>query len=274
MKHYKPTTPGLRGMIGQDYKVLTKKKPEKTLLRPLLGPVGRSHGKITTRHRGGGHKRMYRLIDFKQYRFDEPARVEAIEYDPNRSCFIALVSYPNGDKSYILAPDGIKVGDVVISSQKKIVFKIGNRLPLKYLPAGTEVFNIEMTPASGGKLVRSAGVLARVLACENGYSQILLPSGEKRMLPENCLATIGQLSNPEHNTEVLGKAGKTRWHGRRPVVRGTAMSPRDHPHGGGEGRSLTGLRKGPKTPWGKLAHGVKTRKKRKPSGRFIIQRRK
>lgn len=261
-------------MVGTDFGGLTKKRPERKLIRPLLRVSGRSHGKITVRHRGGGHKRKYRLIDFKQVRFNEPAKVIALEYDPNRSCFIALVIYPNGDKSYILAPDKLVVSDEVVSSKEKIAFKIGNRMPLKYLPSGTEVYNIEMTPASGGKLVRSAGALARVLACENGYSQILLPSGEKRMIHQDCLASIGQLSNIEHNTQVLGKAGKARWRGRRPTVRGTAMSPRDHPHGGGEGRSLTGLRKGPKTPWGKLAHGVKTRKKRKPSSRFILERRK
>lgn len=274
MKRYKPTTPGRRGMVGHDYSGLTKKGPEKKLVRPLLRRAGRSGGKITVRHQGGGHKRKYRLIDFKRLRFDQPARVAAIEYDPNRSCFIALLKYPDDQRSYILASDKLKVGDQVLSSLKKIDLKIGNRMPLKYLPSGTEVYNIEILPCGGGKLVRSAGALARVLACENGYSQIILPSKEKRMIHENCLATIGQLSNPEHNTQVLGKAGRSRWLGQRPTVRGTAMTPRDHPHGGGEGRSLTGLRKGPKTPWGKLAFGVKTRKKRKPSNKFIIQRRK
>jgi len=274
MKKHKFTTSGIRGTVLHDYSGLTKKQPEKSLLRPILRLKGRSHGKITTRHRGGGHKRNYRLIDFKQFRFDEPAKVTAIEYDPNRSSFIALVVYPDDVKSYILAPSKLKVGDAVMSSTTKIAFQVGNRMPVKYLPSGTEVYNIEMTPRGGGKLVRSAGNLARVLACENGYSHILLPSGERRMIRENCLVTLGQLSNQEHNTINLGKAGRKRWLGRRPEVRGTAMSPRDHPHGGGEGRTMTGLRKGPKTRWGKLAFGVKTRKKRNPSNKFILERRK
>jgi len=274
MKRYKPTTPGSRGAVGHDFSGLTKKEPEKQLLRPILRLKGRSGGKITVRHRGGGHKRQYRLIDFKMFRFDEPAKVQAIEYDPNRTSFIALVVYGDGKKSYILAPEKLKVGDSVISSEKRIAFQAGNRMPLKYLPSGTEVFNIEMLPRGGGKLARSAGNLARVLACENGYAQVALPSGEKRMIHEDCLATIGQLSNLDHNKIVLGKAGKSRWLGRRPTVRGTAMSPGDHPHGGGEGRSLTGLRKGPKTKLGKLAYGVKTRKKRSRSNRFILERRK
>jgi large subunit ribosomal protein L2 len=275
MKHYKPTTPARRKMTGIDYSVLTKKEPEKKLTRKLFRKAGRGYkGRITVRHKGGGHKRKYRLIDFKQTdKMGQSAKVTAIEYDPNRTCFIALVEYPDGEKRYILAPDKLKVGDEIIC-QEKAPLEIGNRMQLKNIPAGTQVYNIELYPGRGGRIVRSAGSAAQVLATEGGYTHLKLPSGEIRMVKENCLASIGQLSNPEHNTVVIGKAGRARWLGRRPTVRGSAMNPCDHPHGGGEGRAPIGLRKGPKTPWGKQAFGVKTRKKKKWSDRLIIKRRK
>lgn len=273
MKIYKPTTPGRRGMTQVDYSVLTKKKPEKKLTKKLVKKAGRGYrGRITIRHRGGGHKRRYRLIDFKQSdRMGVPAKVVSIEYDPNRSCFIALLNYKDGEKRYILAPDGLKIGDEVVC-QEKAPLKVGNRLPLKNIPVGSQVHNIELLPKKGGQIVKSAGSAAQVMAHEGGYCHLKLPSGEIRMVKEDCLASLGQLSNPEHNTVVLGKAGRSRWLGRRPTVRGSAMNPRDHPHGGGENRQPIGLRKGPKTPWGKRAYGVKTRKK-KPSDKFILKRR-
>jgi len=273
MKQYKPTTPGRKGMTTIDYSGLTKKKPEKKLTKKLVKRAGRGYrGRITIRHRGGGHKRRYRLIDFKQSdKMGVPAKVASIEYDPNRSCFIALLNYKDGEKRYILAPDGLKVGGEVIC-QEKAPLKAGNRMPLKNIPAGSQVHNIELLPKKGGQIVRSGGSAAQVMAHEGGYCHLKLPSGEIRMVKEDCLASLGQLSNPEHNTVVLGKAGRSRWLGRRPTVRGSAMNPRDHPHGGGENRQSIGLRKGPKTPWGKLAYGVKTRKK-KPSDKFILKRR-
>lgn len=271
MKQYKPTTPGRRQMTSIDYRLLTKKKPEKRLLQPLLRRAGRSKsGRITVWHKGGGHKRKYRLVDFKRDKFDIPAKVAAIEYDPNRTCFIALLVYLDGEKRYILAPEGLKVGDEIISG-KKTPIKIGNRLQLKYIPVGALVHDIELMPNKGGQIIRSAGTSAQVLANEAGYSHLKLPSGEIRMVRDNCRATIGQVSNPEHRTVVIGKAGRKRWLGIRPTVRGTAMNPVDHPHGGGEGRAPIGLRKGPKTPWGKPARGVKTRKKKKWSDKFIIK---
>jgi large subunit ribosomal protein L2 len=274
VKKYKPTTPARRGMTSVDYSVLTKKKPEKKLTKKLVKKAGRGYrGRITTRHRGGGHKRKYRLIDFKQLdKMDIPAKVVSIEYDPNRSCFIALVNYKDGEKRYILAPDGLKVGQEVIC-QEKAPLKIGNRLQLKNIPVGSQVYNIELTPGKGGQLIRSAGSAAQVMAHEGGYTHLKLPSGEVRMVKDNGWASLGQLSNPEHNTVVIGKAGRSRWLGRRPTVRGSAMNPCDHPHGGGENRQPIGLRKGPKTPWGKLAYGVKTRKKKKASDKLILKRR-
>lgn len=274
IKIYKPTTPGRRGMTGIDYRrALIKKEPEKKLVKGLHRKVGRSYGEITVRHKGGGHKRKYRVIDFKREKFDVPAKVAAIEYDPNRSAFIALLHYSDGEKRYILAPDALKVGDEVVSSEKTVV-KIGNRLQLKYIPIGTQVHDIELQPRQGGKIVRSAGSFATVMANENNYTHLRLPSGEIRMVRDTCFATIGQVSNPEHNTMVFGKAGRKRWLGIRPTVRGSAMNPVDHPHGGGEGRAPIGLRKGPKTPWGKQAMGVKTRKAKKWSDKFILKRRK
>ncbi|MCD6528637.1 50S ribosomal protein L2 [bacterium] len=274
MKKYKPTTPGQRGKIGIDYSILTKKKPEKKLTKPLVKRAGRSkNGRITVRHKGGGHKRKYRIIDFKRTdKLGIPAKVLSLEYDPNRTCFISLVEYEDGEKRYILAPFNLKVGDEIVCD-KKAEIKTGNRMQLKYIPVGEEVYNIELVPGKGGQLVRSAGSSAVVLAVEGGYANIKLPSGEIRMIKDTCFASIGKLSNPDHNKEVLGKAGAKRHRGIRPTVRGSAMTPRDHPHGGGEGRAPIGLRKGPKTPWGKLAYGVKTRKK-KPSDKFIIKRRK
>lgn len=274
MKTYKPTTPGRRGMTQVDFSLLTKKEPEKKLTKKLIRKVGRGFGgRITTRHKGGGHKRKYRLIDFKRTdKMDMEAKVKAIEYDPNRSAFIALLYYKDGEKRYILSCDKLKIGDSVIT-QEKAPLKPGNRMQLKNIVPGTQVYNIELMPGKGGQIVRSAGSAAQVLAHEGGYTHLKLPSSEVRMVRENCLATIGQLSNAEHNTLVLGKAGRSRWLGRRPTVRGSAMNPVDHPHGGGENRQSIGLRKGPKTPWGKKALGVKTRKRKKYSNKLILKRR-
>ncbi len=274
MKKYRPTTPSRRNMTSIDYSGLTKKKPEGSLVRKLNRKAGRGFGgRITVRHKGGGHKRKYRLIDFK--RFDKQgvvAKVAAIEYDPNRSAFIALLHYQDGEKRYILAPHGLAVGDKLVCKEKAAIKK-GNRMCLKNIPLGIEVYNVELYPQKGGQIIRSAGSSGKVMAHEGGYAQLKLSSGEVRMAPEDCFASIGQVSNLEHNMVVIGKAGRSRWLGRRPKVRGSAMNPVDHPHGGGENRQPIGLRKGPKTPWGKLAYGVKTRKKKKKSDRLIIKRR-
>jgi large subunit ribosomal protein L2 len=261
-------------MTSVDFSGLTKTKPAKKLTKKLVQKAGRGYrGRITVRHRGGGHKRKYRLIDFKRFdRIDIPAKVASIEYDPNRSSFIALLNYVDGVKRYILAPEGLKVGHQVIC-QEKAPLKTGNRMALKNLSVGTQVYNVELLPRKGGQLVRSAGGSAQVMANEGGYTHLKLSSSEVRMVKDTCLASIGQLSNLEHNTVVIGKAGRNRWMGRRPTVRGSAMNPVDHPHGGGENRQSIGLRKGPKTPWGKLAYGVKTRKKKKASNKLIIKRR-
>ncbi len=259
--------------MGIDYRSLTKKKPERSLTKGFLRKVGRSGGRITVRHKGGGHKRKYRLVDFKCDKFDIPAKVAAIEYDPNRTCFIALLNYADGEKRYVLAPEGLKVGDQVLSGEKTLP-KIGNRLQLKYLPSGTQVHNVELQPGQGGKIVRAAGSSAMVMANESGYTHLKLPSGEVRKVRDICRASIGQLSNIEQGIVVIGKAGRNRWLGIRPTVRGSAMNPCDHPHGGGEGRTGIGLRRGPKTPWGKQALGVKTRRKKKWSNKFIVKRRK
>jgi len=273
MKRYKPTSPGRRGMSSIDFSLLTRKKPEKKLTKKLIRSFGRGDkGRITTRHKGGGHKRKYRLIDFKRFdKLDVSAKVIALEYDPNRSCFIALLNYQDGQKRYSLAPDGLKVGDEVIC-QEKASLKKGNRLRLKNIPVGSSVYNVELQPEKGGQIIRSAGSVAQVMAHEGGYAHLKLASGEIRMVRENCWASLGQLTNLEHSSVVLGKAGRSRWLGRRPTVRGSAMNPCDHPHGGGENRQPIGLRKGPKTPWGKLAYGVKTRKKEN-SDRLILKRR-
>lgn len=273
VKIYKPTSAGRRGMSGIDYRFLTKKEPEKNLLKPLLRKAGRSHGRITVRHQGGGHKRKYRVIDFKRNKFGVPAKVVALEYDPNRTSFIALLNYADGEKKYIIAPQELKIGNEVVSGEKTALSP-GNRMQIKNIPVGTFIHDIELQPNQGGKIVRAAGSFAIVMANEAGKTNIKLPSGEIRVLQDACSATIGQISNPEHNTIVIGKAGRNRWKGIRPTVRGTAMNPCDHPHGGGEGRSGIGLRRGPKTPWGKQARGVKTRRRKKWSNKFILQRRK
>lgn len=275
LKKKKPNTPGQRGTILVDYSSLSKKKPEKGLVIKKKKTAGRSKssGRITVRHKGGGVKKKYRVIDFKREKIDVPATVKAIEYDPNRTCFIALLFYKDGEKRYIIAPDKLKIGDIIVNS-KKTEIKPGNRMLLKSIPAGTTVHDIELYPKQGGMIVRSAGAGALVMSHDSGYVQIKLPSTEIRLIKDTCSATIGQVSNFEHGLQVFGKAGRSRWKGVRPTVRGSAMNPVDHPHGGGEGRTGIGLRRGPKTPWGKLALGVKTRRKKKPSNRFIIKRRK
>ena len=275
LKKHNQTSPGRREVISVKADYLTKKEPEKKLVVSHFRRQGRSKasGRITTRHKGGGHKKLYRIIDFLRDKFDVPARIVSIEYDPNRNCFISLLNYKDGEKRYILAPEGIKVGDEVLSSQNQIILKSGNRLPLTNIPVGTQIHDVELYRGSGGILVRSAGSFAQVLAVEGGKAQIKMPSGEVRVLDKRCLATLGQVSNIEYSAQVIGKAGRSRWLGIRPTVRGSAMNPVDHPHGGGEGKAPIGLRRGPKTPWGKQARGVKTRNRKKPSGRFILQRR-
>ena len=275
MKIYKPTTPGRRKMTGIDYKkTVTNSKPHKPLVKAIKKRAGRNkQGRITVRHKGGGHKRRYRVVDFKRDKFDIQAKVESIEYDPNRSAFISLVAYEDGEKRYILAPQDLKKGDKIVASEKTPL-KPGNRMALKNMPIGTFVYNVELIPGKGGQIVRSAGTGAQVTAVEGGYVHLTLPSSEIRMVLENAMASIGFLSKPEHRFVNLGKAGRSRWLGKRPKVRGVAMNPVDHPHGGGEGRSPVGQRKGPKTPWGKKAYGVKTRNKKKYSNKFILSRRK
>lgn len=258
-------------MTGADFSMLSKVKPYKNLLRKIQRKKGRSGGKITVRHKGGGHKRLYRIIDFRQNKLDVPAKVLSLEYDPNRTCFIALIRYEDGEKRYIIAPNLLKVGDKIICSLEAPL-AVGNRMMMKNIPVGTQVYNIELTPGKGGQIVRSAGSSAQVMAHEGGYVHLALPSREIRMAPESAMANIGQVSNPEHSFINLGKAGRSRWFGIRPAVRGTAMNPVDHPHGGGEGRQPLGMH--PKTPWGKPALGLKTRKRKKQSNKYIIARRK
>ncbi len=271
LKIYRPTSPGRRGMSGYTFDEITKSKPEKSLLLPKKNQAGRNfRGKITVRHRGGGEKRRLRIIDFKRDKIDIPGRVAAIEYDPNRSARIALIFYVDGEKRYILAPVGLNVDDMIMSGNKAEI-KPGNTLPMKNMPSGTEIHNIEMVPGKGGQMVRSAGASAQLMAKEGKYVLLRLPSGELRRVPSECMATIGQIGNAEHQNITLGKAGRKRHMGWRPTVRGSAMSPRDHPHGGGEGRSPIGM-PGPKTPWGKPALGYKTRKP-KASDRMIVKRR-
>jgi len=273
LKAYRPTTPSRRGMTGYSFDELTKKEPEKSLLLPLRKNAGRNmQGKVTVRHRGGGHKRMLRKIDFKRDKQGVPGKVIAIEYDPNRTARLALIQYVDGEKRYILAPLELKIGDI-ISSGVGAEPKPGNALPLSAIQAGTLIHNIELYPGRGGQLVRSAGTTAQILSKEDGYVLVRLPSGEVRRILSNCMAIIGQLGNVDHQNIVLGKAGRKRNMGWRPTVRGVAMSPRDHPHGGGEGRSPIGM-PGPKTPWGKPALGYRTRKNRKPSDKLIVKRRK
>ncbi|KXG75720.1 50S ribosomal protein L2 [Fervidicola ferrireducens] len=273
IKKFKPTSPGVRFMTVSTFEEITKKEPEKSLVEILKKKAGRNmQGRITARHRGGGHKRKYRIIDFKRDKDGVPAKVAAIEYDPNRSARIALLHYKDGEKRYILAPVGLKVGDIVESGPNADI-KPGNALPLSHIPVGTIVHNVELYPGKGGQLARAAGAAAQVMAKENGFATLRLPSGEMRMVPEECRATVGQVGNLEHENITLGKAGRSRWLGRRPHVRGSAMNPVDHPHGGGEGKAPIG-RKHPVTPWGKPTLGYKTRKKNKPSDKYIIKRRK
>ena len=271
VKTYKPTTPGRRGGSVSTFEEITKKKPEKSLTEPLKKHAGRNNqGRITTRHRGGGHKRKYRIIDWRRDKIGVPAEVVAIEYDPNRSARIALVQYQDGEKRYILAPSGLKVG-VRISSGPEAEIAVGNALALRNIPLGTQVHNVELQPGRGGQLVRGAGGAAQLMAKEGDWATIRLPSGETRTVNINCKATIGAVGNAEHATIKLGKAGRSRWLGRRPTVRGSAMNPRDHPHGGGEGKAPIGGQ--PQTPWGKPAMGKKTRR-RTFTDKFIIRRRK
>ncbi|MCY4009375.1 MAG: 50S ribosomal protein L2 [Anaerolineaceae bacterium] len=271
VKKYKPTSAGRRNMTGHSFEEITQSKPHKPLTRALRKRAGRNHsGRITVRHRGGGHKRRYRLVDFRRDKFDCRARVTSIEYDPNRSARIALLEYEDGEKRYILAPQGISVGDTVGNGSLALL-RPGNALALSNIPLGTQVHNIEMQPGRGGQLARSAGSWAQLLAREGDRATLRLPSGEMRYVSVRCMATIGQVGNPDHGNIKLGKAGRKRWLGRRPTVRGTAQDPGSHPHGGGEGRSGIGL-PGPKTPWGKPALGKRTRSNKR-TDRFIIRRR-
>ena len=271
-KFYKPTTPGRRGMSVLDYSGLSKVAPEKSLLAPLEKKAGRnSYGRITVRHRGGGNRRKYRIIDFKRNKLDMNATVLTLEYDPNRSANIALVQYEDGEKRYIVAPQGLSVGDV-ISAGTDADIKPGNALPMANIPTGTFIHNVELYPGKGAQLARAAGVMAQLVGKENNMAMVRLPSGEMRNIPLNCMATIGQVGNIEHENVKIGKAGRKRHMGGRPTVRGSVMNPCDHPHGGGEGKSPIG-RPGPVTPWGKPALGYKTRKHHKASDKFIVKRR-
>ncbi len=272
IKKYKPTTPGRRNMTGYTFEEVSKKKPEKSLTVSLTSTGGRNaEGRITARHRGGGHKRKYRIIDFKRNKDGVPAKVAAIEYDPNRSARIALLHYVDGEKRYILAPVGLRVGDMVESGPDADI-KVGNALPLTNIPVGSVIHNIELQPGKGAQMVRSAGTSAQLMAKEGKYATIRLPSGEFRMVLQVCRATLGQVGNVEHENMVVGKAGRSRYLGKRPHVRGVVMNPVDHPHGGGEGKAPIG-RPGPVTPWGKPALGARTRKK-KASDSLIVRRRR
>ena len=272
IKKYKPTTPGRRGMTSLSREEITANKPEKSLLAPLNRKGGRNNnGRITTRHQGGGHKRAYRIIDFKRNKDGIPARVATIEYDPNRSANIALLNYADGEKRYIIAPKGLTVGMTVVSGEGADI-KVGNTLELKDIPEGTFIHNIELKPGKGGQLARSAGASAQILGIEEKYATVRLVSGEVRKILSNCRATIGSVGNEDHSLVNYGKAGRNRWRGIRPTVRGSVMNPNDHPHGGGEGRTPVG-RKSPMTPWGKKAMGVKTRKAKQASTKLIVRRR-
>ena len=270
--NFKPTTASRRGMSVTDYSGLSKKGPEKSLLTALKNKSGRnSYGRITVRHRGGGNRQKYRVIDFKRQKADMPATVLSLEYDPNRSAFIALIRYEDGQKSYIVAPSGLKAGDVVVSGAAADI-KPGNALPLANIPTGTFVHNVELYPGKGAQVARAAGNMAQLMAKENGMALLRLPSGELRNVPQNCMATVGQVSNIDHENVKLGKAGRKRHMGWRPAVRGSAMNPNDHPHGGGEGKAPVG-RPGPVTPWGKPTLGYKTRARKNRSDQFIVKRR-
>ena len=273
IKKYKPTSNGRRGMTTSDFAEITTDQPEKSLLAPLHKKGGRNNqGKLTVRHQGGGHKRQYRVIDFKRDKDGIPGRVATVEYDPNRSANIALINYADGEKRYILAPKGIQVGTEIMSGPEADI-KVGNALPLINIPVGTVVHNIELKPGKGGQLVRSAGTSAQVLGKEGKYVLVRLNSGEVRMILSACRASIGQVGNEQHELINVGKAGRSRWKGIRPTVRGSVMNPNDHPHGGGEGRAPIG-RKSPMSPWGKPTLGFKTRKKKNKSDKFIVRRRK
>lgn len=272
IKVYKPTTNARRNMSVTDYSGLSKVEPEKSLLAPIKKNAGRnSYGRITVRHRGGGNRRKYRIIDFKRQKFDVTGTVLTLEYDPNRSAFIALVQYEDGEKTYIIAPNGLKVGDKIVAGEGADI-KPGNALPLQNIPTGTFIHNVELYPGRGAQLARAAGNMAQLMAKENGLALLRLPSGELRNVPINCMATIGQVSNTDHENVKVGKAGRKRNMGWRPTVRGSVMNPNDHPHGGGEGKSPVG-RPGPVTPWGKPALGYKTRKKHNRSDKYIVRRR-
>ncbi len=271
VKRYKPTSAARRFMTVPDYSELSGDKAERALLEDQRKSGGRNNaGRITVRHIGGGNKRKYRIIDFKRNKDNIPAKVKSIQYDPNRSANIALLVYADGEKRYILAPVGLNVGDVIMSGENADI-KVGNNLPLKNIPVGTLVHNIEMKPGRGGQVARSAGIFAQIMACEGKYATIKMPSGEMRLIPAECKATVGQVGNLEHDIIRVGKAGKTRHLGIRPTVRGSVMNPNDHPHGGGEGKSPVG-HAGPETPWGKPALGYKTRKKKNPTSKFILKR--
>jgi large subunit ribosomal protein L2 len=270
IKKYKPTSPARRNMSVSTFEEITTSKPEKSLLAPLHKKAGRNNqGKITTRHQGGGHKRQYRLIDFKRNKDGIPGRVATIEYDPNRSANIALINYADGEKRYIIAPKGLKVGDVIESGSKADI-RVGNALPLENIPVGTVIHNIELKPGRGGQLVRAAGTEAQLLGKEEQYVSIRLSSGEVRKVEKICRATVGSVGNEDYELIKIGKAGRSRWLGKRPSVRGVVMNPNDHPHGGGEGRAPIG-RKSPLSPWGKPTLGYKTRKKKKASSKLIIR---
>ncbi|MFV0441449.1 MAG: 50S ribosomal protein L2 [Lachnospirales bacterium] len=272
IKRYKPYTPSRRQMTVSDFAEITKKAPEKSLVVHLKSNAGRNNqGKITVRHKGGGYKKQYRIIDFKRNKDGIPAKVAAIEYDPNRTANIALLHYADGEKRYIIAPVGLKVGTKLMSGSDAEI-KVGNALPMKNIPVGQEIHNLEMIPGRGGKLIRSAGNVAQLMAKDEKYATVRLASGEMRLLPVDCRATIGQVGNPEHELINVGKAGKKRHMGIRPTVRGSVMNPNDHPHGGGEGRSPIG-RPAPSTPWGKPALGYKTRKGKKHSNKYIVRKR-
>jgi large subunit ribosomal protein L2 len=269
VKIYKPTSPGRRGMTSATFEEITKSTPERSLLRPLRKRGGRDfNGTISIRHRGGGSKRQLRIIDFKRDKLDIPARVASIEYDPNRSARIALLNYVDGEKRYILAPLDVKVGDMLVAGTA-VDIRAGNALPLANIPPGTQIHNVELQPGKGGQLVRSAGTAAQILGKEGDYAQVRMPSGEVRLIRQTCMATIGEVGNLDHSNVKLGKAGRKRHLGIRPTVRGTAMSPRDHPHGGGEGRQPVG-KPGPRSPWGKPTRGAKTRRN-KVSNAMIIK---
>jgi len=271
IKKYKPTSPGRRDMTGSTFEEITRSKPTRSLLSQKRQRGGRNNmGRVTVRHRGGGHRRRYRLIDFRRDKVNIPAKVESIEYDPNRSARIALLLYADGERRYIIAPLGLRVGDTVMSGTSADI-RVGNTLPIRSIPVGSLVHNVELQPGRGGQLARAAGTSAQLLAKEGTYAQLRLPSGEVRRVHENCMATIGQVGNTDHGNIKLGKAGRKRWLGWRPTVRGSAMDPNSHPHGGGEGRSPIGM-PGPKTPWGKPALGLKTRRNKR-TDQYIVRRR-